>query len=396
MWRFDQGRLGYYSFDQIRKHAKFAVANDLAAAGHADLGAATGIGYPPIKVGYEQPWRNYGRTFRLMRIVTQPGGRNTPAVPTTVAHLLAQDGQVTSDDFFHFWAQSFTDPDPAFSQEWEPTTDPKFPLVFALKFLLIRANSGIDTSSYEEIIAAYSQTGFNGDEDVSAFFKIASKAWTLPGNLTNAERDLVRQARESILVLSPLSYLNFNSKDVTVSLNVDFSSIFGSLNGIRDIGADDRESELVGLADLFASSIADLDLEQSSSLFDETVEAGFTEGTRVEKTHIVLERNSAIRKAFFDRNPTTTCDFCDRDTNNEFPWSDRVLDIHHVLPLCSGTRSDKDGTVLGDLVAVCPTCHRAVHRFYTQWLKAKGKKDFADAEEARAVYDEARNLRNDT
>ena len=393
MWRFDQGRLGYYSFDQIRKHAKFAVDVDLAAATHDKLKAATGISYP--SGGYVRPWRNYGRTFRLMRIVTQPGGRNTPAVPTTVAHLLAQDGQVTSDDFFHFWAQSFTDPDPAFSKEWEPTTDPKFPLVFALKFMLIRANSGVGTSSYDEIIAAYIESGFNGDEDASAFFNIANKAWALPTHLTKAEKDLVRQARESILVLSPLSYLNLNSKDVTVSLSVDFSMTFESLNGIRDIGAKDRENELAGLADLFASSIADLDLEQSTSLLDETIEAGFTEGTRVEKTHIVLERNSAIRKAFFDKYPTADCDFCKRDTNTEFPWSERVLDIHHVLPLCSGTRSDDEGTILSDLVAVCPTCHRAVHRFYTKWLKEQGRKDFADAAEARAVYDEAKNMRND-
>ena len=125
----------------------------------------------------------------------------------------------------------------------------------------------------------------------------------------------------------------------------------------------------------------------------EAVEAGFVEGTRVEKTHLRLERNAAVRSAFFAQYPTTTCDCCGRDTAAEFPWVDRVLDIHHVLPLCSGTRSSKQGTVLKDLIALCPTCHRAVHKFYAGWLKDEGRKDFIDAQEARAVYDLAKKSR---
>tara|TARA_Y100000780_G_C13426763_1_gene317938 strand:+ start:139 stop:300 length:162 start_codon:yes stop_codon:yes gene_type:complete len=48
--------------------------------------------------------------------------------------------------------------------------------------------------------------------------------------------------------------------------------------------------------------------------------------------------------------------------------------------------------MLNDLVAVCPTCHRAVHRYYDCWLKEQGKKDFLDAEQARAVYEKAKKL----
>lgn len=46
--------------------------------------------------------------------------------------------------------------------------------------------------------------------------------------------------------------------------------------------------------------------------------------------------------------------------------------------------------MLDDLVAVCPTCHRGIHRYYDRWLKDNGKKDFLDAEEARSVYEEAK------
>ena len=380
MWRFDQGRIEYFQFDELRKIAKFAIANDLKAASRGPLVSATGLPFLPANNAYP-PWRNYSRVFRTAMLVAKIGN---VARPTRVAELLARDGVVTSDDYFHFFAQAFTDPAPSF-QEWAPSQSPRFPLLFALKFLLARSVLGEPVVAIREIVGAYSKSGFDGDEDQSAYLGLAKKQWSSGDH---------RQARESIQIIGQLSYLSASSSEVTVSLEDDDAlDLFESLQAIRGQQKGDSEHEIMRIAGLFESAVAGLDIDFSKTVFDDAVETGFTEGTRVEKTHIVLERNSAIRKAFFDKNPTTTCDFCARDTNSEFPWSDRVLDIHHVLPLCSGTRSDRSGTVLGDLVAVCPTCHRAVHRFYTQWLKTHSKKDFADAAEARAVYDEAKSKR---
>lgn len=380
MWRFDQGRIEYFQFDELRKIAKFAIANDLKSASRGPLVSATGLPFLPANAAYP-PWRNYSRVFRTAMLVAKIGN---VARPTRVAELLARDGVVTSDDYFHFFAQAFTDPAPSF-QEWTPSQSPRFPLLFALKFLLARSVLGEPVVAIREIVGAYSKSGFDGDEDQSAYLGLAKKQWSSGDH---------RQARESIQIIGQLSYLSASSSEVTVSLEDDDAlDLFESLQAIRGKQRGDSEHEIMRIAGLFESAVAGLDIDFSKTVFDDAVETGFTEGTRVEKTHIVLERNSAIRKAFFDKNPTTTCDFCARDTNSEFPWSDRVLDIHHVLPLCSGTRSDRSGTVLGDLVAVCPTCHRAIHRFYTQWLKAHSKKDFADAAEARAVYDEAKSKR---
>lgn len=382
MWRFDQGRIEYFQFDELRKIAKFAVANDLKSASRGPLVSATGLPFLPADAAYP-PWRNYSRVFRTAMLVAKIGG---VARPTRVAELLAQDGVVTSDDYFHFLAQAFTDPAPSF-QEWAPSGSPRFPLLFTLKFLLARSVVGEPVVPIREIVGAYGKSGFEGDEDQSDFLALAKKQWSTGDH---------RQARERIQVIGQLSYLSASSSEVIVSLDDDDAlDLFESLQAIRGKQKGDSEQEIMRIAGLFESAVAELEIDFSKTVLDETVEAGFTEGTRVEKTHIVLERNSAIRSAFFEKNPTTTCDFCARDTNSEFPWSDRVLDIHHVLPLCSGTRSDKSGTVLGDLVAVCPTCHRAVHRFYTQWLKGHGRKDFVDAVEARAVYDEAKSMRND-
>lgn len=380
MWRFDQGRIEYFQFDELRKIAKFAVSSDLRVASRVSLVAATGLPFLPASEAYP-PWRNYSRVFKTAMLVANIENK---AVPTTVALALAKDGQVTSDDYFHFLAQAFTDPAPSF-QEWRKADSPRYPLLFTLKFLLTRAVLGSPTVAIREIIGAYQNSGFDGDEGQTDYVELAKKSWTSADD---------RQARESIQIIGQISYLSATSTEVAVSLDRDDAiDLFESLHAIRGIQEDDSEREIMRVAGFFESAISELEIDFSKTVLDETIEAGFSEGSRVERTHIVLERNSTIRKAFFDGYPTSLCDFCARDTKSEFPWSDRVLDIHHVLPLCSGTRSDKGGTVLGDLVAICPTCHRAVHRFYSQWLKDEGRKDFVDAAEARAVYDLAKNLR---
>lgn len=137
MWRFDQGRIEYFQFDEIRKVAKFCVAHDLKSTKRKPLVEATGLPFYPEDDDYP-PWRNYSRVFRTAMLVANIGG---VAQPTKVAQLLAMDGSVTSDDYFHFLAQTFTDPHPSF-QEWSPTDNPRFPLLFAIKFLLARVPAG--------------------------------------------------------------------------------------------------------------------------------------------------------------------------------------------------------------------------------------------------------------
>ena len=382
-WRWDQGRFAFFQFDEIRKIAKFAVNNDLKIAAHAELVEATGLPFRPIDPNY-RPWRNYSRVFRTSMLVANIDG---VARPTKIAQLLATDGQDTSDEYFHFLVQAFTDPAPSF-QEWSSSISPRYPLLFTLKFLLARANVGAPVVSYPEIIGAYTKSGFDGDEDQTDFLGLANKSWSSQGEH--------RQARESIQAISQISYLSATSTEVTVSLDsADTLEVFESLSAVRGQRANDSEAEIMRLASLFEGSVAGLDLDYAKTVLDQTVDAGFAEGSRIERTHVVLERNQAIRNAFFAQNSTSQCDFCQRDTFAEYPWTDRVLDIHHVLPLCSGTRSSAKGTILSDLMPVCPTCHRAVHRYYAKWLKSAGRKDFADANEARTVYDAAKSERKE-
>lgn len=373
MWRWDQGRIDFFQFDTLRKIAKFAVAHDLRAAVRKELVAAVELPFMPNDPNYK-PWRNYGRMFRLSMISYQSGevGKATP-----LAALLALDGMVTADDYFHFLAQAFADPSPAFDQ-WNAAAEPRFPLLFCLKLMLCRAAIGEPSTTIKTLVSAYRESGFIGDESQTAFLSLANKSWN---------SDIDRQPRESLLVLAQISYLDATPSEITVSLDrEDALNMFETLAPVRGTRAFTRDLEILRISKLFTSAISDLELDYSHTVLKDVVEAGFEEGTRVEKTHLVIERNANIRAAFFTANPSSVCDVCGRDTAAEFPWTTRVLDVHHVMPLSSGTRTTSGGTVLGDLVAACPTCHRAVHRFYASWMKEKGKKDFADAQEAGTVY----------
>src|ERR1700722_6810443 len=105
------------------------------------------------------------------------------------------------------------------------------------------------------------------------------------------------------------------------------------------------------------------------------------EGGRVRVTHLRTERNGALRKAFLNwllksRNPIL-CDVCAADLLHRYPWAERLLlEIHHLMPLSSTVRVEAAGTSFSDLVAICPNCHRAVHAYYTQFLRQGSRADF--------------------
>lgn len=377
-WKWDQGRLEYYQFDTLRKIAKTAMSHDLKTQGHQALSAAIGLPFSPVDPNY-LPWRNYGRTFKSALLVSNI---NDKAKPTPITNLLADDGQITADEYFHFLAQATTHPSPAL-RGWNAQAELRYPLLFGLKFALASAAIGDQAVSLNAIVEAFSASGMTGDEDQTAFIGAVKTAWP-----TQSTR---RQAVESLRVLSQISYLSSSKTHLSVALEMDDAvEIFGQLFPIGGTPCDAGDDEIQRIAALFPSATADLELDYSHTVVSAAVEAGFAEGSRVERSHVMIERNSKVRKAFFDAHPIAKCDFCAADTKVNYPWTDRVLDIHHLLPLCSGTRATNTGTALDDLVANCPTCHRAVHRFYSRWLKAKGQKDFADTAQARSVYEEAK------
>jgi hypothetical protein len=386
MWNWDQGRLDYFQFDNLKKIAKFALTNDLRLSDGATLTVATGMPFRPNNDDQYPPWRNYSRVFRLSMICAERGAGSEA---TPLAALLAEDGGITTDEYFHVLAEATTDPSPAL-QGWNHTAALRYPLLFALKLLLARAAIGIDTTNISEIVAAYDASDFLGDEGQEDFIALVTAG--------HDTATVGRQAAESIQVIAQISYLSLEKRTVTVSLSQeDAINLFDQLHPITGKPLPSGADEVFRLTSLFQAAVDQLELDYATTAVSDVEEAGFSaattfaEGAKSRKTHLIIERTSKIRTEFFKLNTSTVCDFCAMDTLKSYPWTPRILDIHHLLPLCSGTRTAIRGTSFDDLKAVCPTCHRGIHRYYDRWLKTAAQKDFVDALQARQVYDQAKN-----
>ena len=128
------------------------------------------------------------------------------------------------------------------------------------------------------------------------------------------------------------------------------------------------------------------------------VDDSFVEGKRIRITHLRIERNPKLRRAYFQYLASTgrqpICDICGLRAPSKYPWvsSDhQLLEIHHLLPLASAVAVGSSGTSLSDLVPLCPTCHRAIHAYYRTALSDALADDFRDKAEAVAIYHAAKS-----
>ena len=387
MWDWEQGRMSYFQYDDIRTIARFVLNNDFRNTPSATVRAKTGLAFPP---NHYTPWRNYARAYKLCLLVSLAG---TDAIPTDVAAVLATDGATTCDEYLHFLAEATTYPSPALNN-WNHTSEMRWPLAFSLKYILANVALGIgNIISISEIIGAYITSGFDGTESVHQFVGLMNKQEDYR-NAVRAirNRSQYRQARESLKFLCQLSYLHTYRNDIFVTLDSnDAADVFEDVEPLQGNPLADGDSEIRRLARFFRDGSTRDIFDYPNTVISDVLISGFIEGSRVKRSHTIIERNSRLRDLFFTISPTTTCDACGIDTHVKYPWTERVLDMHHVLPLASGTRVDsKAGTLLEDLRAVCPTCHRSVHRYYDIYLTERGRADFLNKEDALQVYGEAR------
>ena len=387
MWSWDQGRMPYFQFDALRAISRFAVHSDLRRTKAETIRSGTGLDFPPP---HYEPWRNYARSFKLCMIAREQNGR---AVPTDVARILAQDGSVTCDEYLHFLAEATTDPSPALS-DWNSLANIRYPLCFALRYILAKASvSGNPITQINEIIGAYITSQFVGGESEADFVRLLDSDSDFASLARERGNAAIRPARESIKFLCQISYLHCNSSQIMVSLSTeDATRIFEEIEPMLGPYEADGNQEIRRMASFFRDgSVHDFFDYQETTVSNE-LDSGFAEGSKVKRSHIVIERNSRLRRLFFESYRSPVCDACRVDTRARYPWTKRVLDMHHALPLSSGTRVDSTtGTLLEDLVALCPTCHRSIHRFYDIYLSGAGKSDFDDKAEVIRVYQDAKN-----
>lgn len=381
MWHWDQGRLAYFQFDILRRVAEFSLHNDLATANRQELKEAIGLSFD---AGPNAPWRNYARIFKSMFIVA---GKDGKAVPTAVAQRLAIAGEVTADEYFHFVIQATTDPSPAL-KSYDSKASFRYPLLFALRYILVKATQRLAITTFDEIIGAYGKSGFVGNEEDTAFIGLLGRESEFADFSKNSDKDLRRQARESLQrTVCQVSYLHLGNQTIEASIHSsDAKAAFDELQDYSGPFHSSADEEIIRRAALFKDgSVLDF-FDYPRTVISDLAQAGFDEGRRVHKTHLIIERNARLRKEYFSRFEPRMCDVCRLDTKATYPWTNSVLDLHHKLPLAAGTQVETKGTVLSDLAPVCPTCHRAIHRFYSTWLSDAGLKDFENNDQAHQVY----------
>ena len=103
------------------------------------------------------------------------------------------------------------------------------------------------------------------------------------------------------------------------------------------------------------------------------------EGEQVFVTHVVRERDAGLAKKAKDRFRKTHgrlfCEACGFDFEEKYGSLGKCfIEAHHVTPLTEGPRP----TNLGDLMMLCPNCHRMVHRQIRRKKRSLTRDESAD------------------
>ena len=116
MWRWDQGRLSYFSLEKIRKIASVLVEIDSIDLTHRDdplrkiLEHVVGLPFAPSNY---RVWRNYARVFKVLGLASKI---NNQLIVTETCKSLAKTGDdfLTYDDYIHYLGKVFYYPSPIF------------------------------------------------------------------------------------------------------------------------------------------------------------------------------------------------------------------------------------------------------------------------------------------
>ncbi len=383
-WRWDQGRLDYSRFTNIRNIA-YALAEldnmSFDAENHirATLMAYTGL---PFKPAHYKVWRNYSRTFSCCFLAARVDNR---LITTDVCRKLIEsdpESRWEVDEYLSFLIPRFSYPFPAFS-DFHISDNRIYPMCAIIKLLLARYKQLGDASiTYEDVFSLLIGNRVTGYENEEFYL-------TLPVSNRKPIGDEGRQVRELMIFLSQASFLTW----INSTLHIDIEDA-GVLSTILKV-ATPVEMGLQTNADasvIALTTVDQHDIHVVGGVSREThADLMFTEGKRVRTTHLRLERSAKLRNHFLQKEPRPIlCDMCKVDNDKRYPWTKDLIEIHHLLPLASSLEIKRLKTSLNDIVALCPSCHRGVHVYYRNWLKNQQVDDFTNRAEAYNVYNEAK------
>lgn len=380
MWRWDQGRLLYFQFDVLRKIAQVLVQFDNVDVAQCEnlfrTALVNGTGMPFLPTDYTIK-RNYSRVFQCSFLANFIG---TKLVVTDVCKDLASANgkQKTVDDYLLNYIPRFCFPFPAFDNY--NCTEPRvYPFCAIIKFLLAQASRGLEAKlSLDDVFFSIIANHCTGFEDINYYSSLTPK----PYHYTDTER---RQLREMIIFVSQLSILKVYNGYLyldTIEENAIQELLTTFLQpDIHSPKADKIEEfySISSMSSTFATPTFD-------AVSFNPVDVEFIEGDKKRIEHFRIERSVLLRKYYRQMNPKPRCCACGTDMNVRYPWTDYLLEIHHLLPLSSAVAISNKGTSLTDIVGLCPSCHRAIHMYYKKWLTANEQSDFKSKAEAHAVF----------
>lgn len=405
-WRWDQGRLDYFSVESLREIASVFVELDGSEDGDRTIDVlreplvdATGLPFSPENY---KVWRNYARVIKLGMIATRTDGfyHCTEIAKSLVSGEMAAD----SDMYLLTMAKRTFYPSPAF-EGYDPSIERTYPMLAIIKLLLTErfSASGISSREVCSFLAGNEVTGLES----FGFYSSLTETNRVP------EGDELRQINEMMKVMSQISFLFWDNSRLFVdsgfSSNNERTKLFDLLT--PDVVCQDLPVEpdlaILALGSLTNGVLSPSDLldslnfeelpEDEAVLHDVVGEQVYQEGRRRLVNHLRIERNRKLREHFLNSAPEPDkCDMCFRSSHTQYPWVVSLVEVHHKLPLSSAVRVQGNRTALEDLVGLCPSCHKAVHQFYRNFLREEGKPDFSSREEAFEVYEQAKRLYTST
>ena len=386
-WRWDQGRLEYFRFDNIKTIAKCLLNLEGARPNIRDfdplrnlLEVETGLPFAPP---HYKVWRNYRRVFVCSLLAVQH--RNLLVVTDLCRRIVGLERPaLTVDEYLSFIIPRFYFPFPAF-QGYSVSKPQIFPFCAILKYLIAqfrqRGEASIDIDEVFSLIVA----NCDGTEDIDFYLSLSQSNYTPDTNVK-------RQVREMLIFISQISFLKWHQNVLFFDVMPEDSTSIEELESITTPVIKQRNSspsdEILSIGATDDREIITPVLIGTRALPTDLI---FTEGKQVRVEHVRIERSPRLRKTFFEiMAEPHLCNMCSLNPKQRYPWTENILEIHHILPLTSPLAITSQGTSFEDIVGVCPNCHRSIHAYYKTWLNAYSKEDFDSKDEANEVYLEAK------
>lgn len=381
-WHWDQGRLNYFQFENLKaiahclKDLEGIVINQKGVDPlRAELERYTGLPFAPNTY---RVWRNYKRVFECSFLATSINDR---LYITDFCKRVTENEtkKIDVDEFLSLFIPRFRFPSVAFT-DYHKSFNLIYPFCAVLKYLNSNFQLGKQLSiSLEEVFAFIIGNNCTGLEPLEHYT-------TLKKTNYEPEGDEKRQVREMLIFISQLSILKWYHGSLFLDISAkdfeDYNGFQHLINPIFKEPKEIREEEYLSMTSLSKEIVYPFKLQSREIPTDDI----FVEGKRTRVTHIKIERSPLLRKLFFKEYPETVCDMCVCDTKKRYPWTDNLLEVHHVLPLSSTLLITGSGTSLSDVVGLCPNCHKSIHTYYKNWLNKYRVDDFKNRTEANEIY----------